>query len=85
MDSDLASFCNEETESDSDLSDVQHHNEEEEDDLDESSDEEENVEYSSEEAENGWIYGKNRTTKWFDTPQSLERIRSVAEYERSER
>ena len=47
MDSDLESFCNEERESDSDLSDVEHNKEEEEDDLDESSDDEENVQYST--------------------------------------
>ena len=67
-------------ESDSDLSDFKHHNEEEEDDLDESSDEKENVsqnvsqKYISEEAENGWIVGKNRNTKWFDTPKALNEL-----------
>ena len=84
MDSDLNLFCEEEQESEEDLSDVDQVEEEEEEQSDESNDEEEDVKSTSSPPNEGFLFGKNKTSKWYQQPQAIGQKKSFSKNQRSE-
>ena len=84
MDSDLNLFCEEEQESEEDLSDVDQVEEEEEEQSDESNDEEDDVKSTSPPPNEGFLFGKNKTSKWYQQPQAIGQKKSFSKNQRSE-